>query len=578
MGAARVTLLGLLALASTCRRAHAEDGPSLPPPAAPLVLWPQPWLRDCGESTMVRPISKFCRPEMDKPGGFHEASLFTSSARALELRLEPPRVRVFAPKRGADQTAAHATVEATLRANVRGLQWEAYLTGPALLRAEVNEVGPGVYTIAAPVYDGGAYALELMLMWENASIAMSPLLGSRPRLDEFVSHKVKTPDADNFRRDAALCRPVRLEAGDAGAPPFATAAFNVPLAPRLPPTAECAPFGSARHLAGKGHADRGRWLNASAAAARARTVAAPTTEGMPSAAAPTKGMPSICELVWAPLDCALKPYPAKQIDKCVESGVRLVLQGDSHARMTFAAIAAASPSAQREWLYAGGMGLLQDNAGRRAWSSKTRSVGQAAAGAFNASAHAFATHFVFNAGSWDLVFVGAAEHTLDWAFFISPIMRELQRTAEAAAKGQGAKPPLLIWRTSPPHAVRFDGGHNADRRSNAKVEWVAGRQREYLDWLQRGVHAAAKRVHVHDTLAVELPRFHDNADTHHFLMPSLGGKRTSPWSCGAATALGSELNFSKLSVANCPLGPRAGTSVGIADAVVLLNSVCNSEP
>jgi hypothetical protein len=197
-----------------------------------------------------------------------------------------------------------------------------------------------------------------------------------------------------------------------------------------------------------------------------------------------------------------------------------------------------------------------------------------------------ATHFVFNYGAWDLAYVPADSHALDWAFFVAGVRIELRNAVRRWEADQRDKPPLMVWRTLSPHAIRFDKGHANERRSNAKIEWVAARQAAYLDWLQRDLSAAkdsAARIWELDTLAVTLPRFHDAMDTHHYLRPGAARgrladlKQETPWRCGAATALGSELNFTLLKLSSCPFGLTTGTSVGVADAVVLLNSICNQD-
>lgn len=289
-----------------------------------LELYGLPYLRDCGESNFVRPIDAFCRKS------FRPEELFAGAPQPLIFSVGP--LRTIAEGRGA---LAHVRIEGTLHANVADLWFDAFFTGPALLRATVLERRRGAYEFSARAFDAGVYSLELTLMWENRTFAFSPVLGEQPDVASVI--KLRSAENARHRHNAPLCRPLRV-VGDTGAPPFRVAEVSVsgPPLPRALPL--CAPYGSPRYDAGE-RADWGRWVNLShpetrrafEPLARPAAIAVNGTGGTAKRrlqASAARG----CELAWAPSSCAMRRYGAAELDSCVDAGVRLQLVGDSNMR------------------------------------------------------------------------------------------------------------------------------------------------------------------------------------------------------------------------------------------------------
>lgn len=296
-------------------------------PVPSLELHSLPFLRDCNESTHVRPIDAFCRK------AFRPEDLFVGGPQPLTFSIDA--LRTIPVQQGA---LSHVRVEGLLRSSLPGLWFDAFLTGPALVRANVLERRRGEYEIWARAFDPGEYSLEVTLMWENRTFAFSPVLGPEPNVRSAIV--LRTDENARDRHDVPLCRPLRM-ANATGLPPFRVAGVNVSAIPAASrPLPLCAPYGSPRYDAGE-RADWGRWVNLSHPETRrtfALLSAAPTdgandTAGVPRhgrrlQAAPAGG----CDLAWAPSGCALRRYGPAELDSCVDSGVRLMLYGDSNMR------------------------------------------------------------------------------------------------------------------------------------------------------------------------------------------------------------------------------------------------------
>jgi len=126
-----------------------------------------------------------------------------------------------------------------------------------------------------------------------------------------------------------------------------------------------------------------------------------------------------------------------------------------------------------------------------------------------------------------------------------------------------------------PSAVRFDQNIGIDKRINAKISWLTGHQNEYLQTLaETGMFPPGRRIHVHDSFAVIAPRYHDAVDTHHYINSAAGNMQGSPHKCGAY--VGAPDNWLRAG-ATCPFGARVGNSVGVSDAIIMLNGVCNRD-
>lgn len=198
-----------------------------------------------------------------------------------------------------------------LRAEVGGLYLHALWHGAALL--EVHEIRFGEYEIVATAFDVGEYSLEVTVMWENHSMAMSPNVGETPHILRFESdlkwRNQRFPHARPLCRPLLRSLPERVD--DLPGSPWVrerrdAVRIRIYGGPSLPkPTRPCEPFGSARFNAGE-RADSGRW----------RLVDANDE----------------CSLRWQPFTCLLTIYNGPSVEACIAKGIRVAFQGDSHMR------------------------------------------------------------------------------------------------------------------------------------------------------------------------------------------------------------------------------------------------------
>ena len=520
----------------------------LPPPDAParLLLHPFPFLRDCDETAVVRPISSFCRAiphnvsKLLLPAGAPDGM----RAPILDFALErsEPSIR-------ADNVVGHADLRWMLRASARGLIFDGLVLGPAQHAVLVEEERPGEYAVSVRVYDAGEYELELTLMWEDRSMASFP----------------DGVDGGKAPRDLPLCRPLARELDASNSPPpYALAVAHVDLPPRPPITQPCGAYGSAAFGDGL-RADEGRWLSDAHPDERA---AAGGADG--------HRWPS-CRLRWAPLRCALVPYTRATLDRCVSAGVRAAFLPDPHTRELFTA----PPKTSAQVRAAGRRERAADVAPERLRdASRDRFAIDAAARALDAalasaSANKTAamTHLVFSLGSWEVELLPAERYLAAWELLLG-------RVWQADARHHSASdPPLarphLVWRTTPATAYRLD--RSAARHafySNQQMRQASARQREYA---RRVVQQRGPRLSVHDSFALTQPRFHDSIDSRHFLLHAdLPKSALRPRTCGASIGMAASVRWSiARQFAYCPFGKNVGNSVGIADLQVMLNGLCN---
>ena len=167
----------------------------------------------------------------------------------------------------------------TARCNVTttvgpGASLAARLVGPSLAPCAVDAASDG-YALRCDVHDAGAYALEVLLMFENETLAFAP--GAAPG-----------------RQPRPLCRPLTATRGL----PSVDAAARAVDASR-----PCSSFASRRH-----RADVGRWTFRDGA------------------------------LAWAPSRCAPRLYDRDEATRCL-AGRTVLFVGDSHTRLIADALA-----------------------------------------------------------------------------------------------------------------------------------------------------------------------------------------------------------------------------------------------
>ncbi|KAG8459751.1 hypothetical protein KFE25_003203 [Diacronema lutheri] len=427
--AGRAAGAGVRALLAGALLLAARPAGGAEPVGATAEIHAEPFLRDCAESNYVRPTAAFCRRSFD-PG-----SLFAGTPHPpVEFRMGPLRASPW----GAG-ALAHVRIEGTLHATVGGLFFDATFSGPALLRANVLEERLGQYNITAKAFDLGTYRLEVTLMWENRSFAFSPSLGDEPDLRSTISVARHAAEIARHKHALPLCRPLR-PVGTSGAPPFGIAEVTVTTPRRTRGLPLCAPYGSARQLAGESAA-WGRWLNLSdertrAAFALPGRTADEQPAGAPSAA--TRALHGGCELAWAPGSCTLRRYAGAQLDECVNRGVRLHLFGDSNQRELYNSLAHVSAKVATKWKYHGATGIMIPFVvGQRRWSRQNAHVLAAASGAMAGNA----THFIFTYGAWDMERQPAEHIFADWTFLLGKLHSALTTPAQA---GPDPPRPLIV--------------------------------------------------------------------------------------------------------------------------------------
>ncbi|EGB09738.1 hypothetical protein AURANDRAFT_63201 [Aureococcus anophagefferens] len=155
-----------------------------------------------------------------------------------------------------------------------GASLAARLVGPSLAPCAVDAASDG-YALRCDVRDAGAYALEVLLMFENETLAFAP--GAAPG-----------------RQPRPLCRPLTATRGL----PSVDAAARAVDASR-----PCSSFASRRH-----RADVGRWTFRDGA------------------------------LAWAPSRCAPRVYDRDEATRCL-AGRTVLFVGDSHTRLVADALA-----------------------------------------------------------------------------------------------------------------------------------------------------------------------------------------------------------------------------------------------
>ena len=155
-----------------------------------------------------------------------------------------------------------------------GASLAARLVGPSLAPCAVDAASDG-YALRCDVHDAGAYALEVLLMFENETLAFAP--GAAPG-----------------RQPRPLCRPLTATRGL----PSVDAAARAVDASR-----PCSSFASRRH-----RADVGRWTFRDGA------------------------------LAWAPSRCAPRLYDRDEATRCL-AGRTVLFVGDSHTRLIADALA-----------------------------------------------------------------------------------------------------------------------------------------------------------------------------------------------------------------------------------------------
>ena len=155
-----------------------------------------------------------------------------------------------------------------------GASLAARLVGPSLAPCAVDAASGG-YALRCDVHDAGAYALEVLLMFENETLAFAP--GAAPG-----------------RQPRPLCRPLTATRGL----PSVDAAARAVDASR-----PCSSFASRRH-----RADVGRWTFRDGA------------------------------LAWAPSRCAPRLYDRDEATRCL-AGRTVLFVGDSHTRLIADALA-----------------------------------------------------------------------------------------------------------------------------------------------------------------------------------------------------------------------------------------------
>lgn len=233
----------------------------------------------------------------------------------------------------------------------------------------------------------------------------------------------------------------------------------------------------------------------------------------------------------------------------------------------FAALSAASAKVRKLWKYVGAFGVfIPGNVAQRRWSHRNEGLLAALRGGGNA------THCIFTYGAWDVQRQPASHALADWTFLLGKIHSVLAAPAQAGAAEQT---PTVVWRTTVSASSRMDRAPGTDKRTNAKIAWLTGRQKEYLAMMARtGMLPPRARIHVHDSFAITAPRFHDSTDTHHYFHTSPSRGR-DPVACGAKVGTPSDWLADGHNQSACPFGTEFANAVGVSDVMVMLNSVCN---
>ena len=401
-----------------------------------------------------------------------------------------------------------------------GVYLSARWMGPALLVASQHEFARGAYEFTTcEVVDPGEYTLRVMLIYENRSLAMPPLLPADVQLDHVLSEHFAS-----YEHGHPLCRPLELAVSSARE----LARVIVPAMPPPPVvTQQCAGFGGPAAAA---RADDSRWQRGS--------------DGF---------------LDWVPRACRVRIISSDAAGKCL--GTRPVLfVGDSHMERIShpqrGALGARGDKRSSQYVSLAGLTMIESAENRKEHSLAGVAPLVTHITDFFASHANAAPLVVLNFGSWELRDISAPLYLNDWIFVMSSLLAAVDA---CVASGRCPSATQVVWRTTPAFSYKRDLFADYEFRTNEKIQWATTRQLEYVAEMNVVRERDGRRpIAVHDTLAITLPRFSESVDTHHYLGKS---------KCKTGSGIGPQRT--------CPFGASWGNAIGLADLNALLNSICN---